>query len=76
MDQLTKFLVYNKTPKSREMDYDTMKSEKKEGRTEVEGRIDKTLLLLSPELARKNEGMIVNFLFLTKTFLPFSYLAI
>lgn len=63
MDQLTKYLVYNKTPKSREMDYDAMKTEKKqqdEGKP-VEGKIDKTLLLLSPELGRKNDEGIHNY---------------
>lgn len=42
MDQLTKFLVYNKTDKKVPQ--------------QREGEIDKSLLLLSPDLGRKPEG--------------------
>lgn len=53
MDQLTKFLVYNKTPKSQNSDYDAMKKEEKK---ETSAASNKRLLLLSPDLGRSTEG--------------------
>lgn len=48
-DPLVKYIVYNKTPK-RNMDYDSMKTQKKENAGK--GITDKRLLLLSPELGK------------------------
>ncbi|PZC73608.1 hypothetical protein B5X24_HaOG209053 [Helicoverpa armigera] len=59
MDQLTKYLVYNKTPKCRnEMDYDAIKAQKKESEKKG-GVIDKRLLLLSPDLERHFEERVL-----------------
>lgn len=61
MDQLTKYIVYNRTPKSRNaMDYESIKKQKKEEKVEgeKEGLPDKRLLLLSPELGRRNDGKL------------------
>ncbi|KAM3955395.1 LOW QUALITY PROTEIN: inactive ubiquitin carboxyl-terminal hydrolase MINDY-4B-like [Aphomia sociella] len=58
MDPLTKFLVYNKTPKCRNaMDYDAMKSQKEQ--KQVGGNIDKRLLLLSPEMIRRTDERVL-----------------
>lgn len=60
MDQLTKYLVYNKTPKCRNtMDYDAIKAQKKETK-ETGGVIDKRMLLLSPDMERDYEGKVFN----------------
>ena len=58
MDQLTKYLVYNRTPICRnDMDYDTIKAQKKE--TEKKGGvIDKRLRLLSPDRESDYEGKV------------------
>lgn len=49
VDHLTKYIVYNKTPKQC-MDYEAMKTQKKENA--ATGIMDKRLLLLSPELGK------------------------
>lgn len=48
-DHLTKYIVYNRTPKHN-MDYEAMKTQKKE--IAAKGIMDKRLLLLSPELGK------------------------
>lgn len=56
MDPLTKYLVYNRIPKSRDnLDYEAVKAQKKDQDKES---VDKRLLLLSPQLGRKDEGTI------------------
>ncbi|GBP79478.1 Inactive ubiquitin carboxyl-terminal hydrolase MINDY-4B [Eumeta japonica] len=56
MDQLTKFLVYNKTPQSNmNMDYEAMKTVKKEKNKDKSVTFDRNLLLLSPEVERKQD---------------------
>ncbi|CAH2232101.1 jg4775 [Pararge aegeria aegeria] len=55
MDQLTRFLVYNKVPISKNnMNYEAMRTEKKQ-QNERGGEIDKRLLLLSPDLGRMSD---------------------
>ncbi|CAH0723010.1 unnamed protein product, partial [Brenthis ino] len=59
MDQLTKFLVYNKTPICKNsMNYEAMKSVKKDS-PQIEGEIDKRILLLSPDLGRMTEERVL-----------------
>lgn len=56
MDQLTRFLVYNKVPISKySMNYEAMKTEKKQLKQKG-GEIDKRLLLLSPDLGGMSDG--------------------
>lgn len=56
MDQLTKYLVYNRTPKCRnDMDYEAIKAQKKE-EEQKGGIIDKRLRLLSPDRESDYEG--------------------
>ncbi|XP_048005860.1 inactive ubiquitin carboxyl-terminal hydrolase MINDY-4B [Leguminivora glycinivorella] len=58
MDHLTKYLLYNRTPKTNDkMDYEAIKAQQK-GNQE-KGNIDKRLLLLSPDLGRKNEERVL-----------------
>lgn len=62
MDQLTKYLVYNKTPKCRnEMDYEAIKAQKKEENEKKDGIVDKRLRLLSPDREIDHEGNVFNF---------------
>ncbi|XP_026726548.1 inactive ubiquitin carboxyl-terminal hydrolase MINDY-4B isoform X2 [Trichoplusia ni] len=59
MDQLTKYLVYNKTPNSRNsMDYNTIITQIKESK-EKGGIIDRRLFLLSPDLERDFEERVL-----------------
>lgn len=63
MDQLTNFLVYNKTPTCKNsMNYEALITAKKE-QNQKDGDIDKRLLLLSPDLGRMTEGMYNIFCF-------------
>lgn len=50
MDQLTRFLVYNTTPKTA-MDYEDLTARKKELKT-ASGDVDRRLMLLSPDFGR------------------------
>lgn len=69
MDQLTKFLVYNKMPVSKNsMNYEAMKSVKKE--SEKSGEIDKRFLLLSPDLEKMSDGKYICYYF-TNSFMFF-----
>lgn len=58
MDQLTKFIVYNKIPESRtSLNYEEMKTKKREKNMTGE-EFDKRMLLLSPDLEKMYEGKI------------------
>ncbi|XP_046974376.1 inactive ubiquitin carboxyl-terminal hydrolase MINDY-4B isoform X2 [Vanessa cardui] len=58
MDQLTKFLVYNKTPISNTtMNYEAMKNGKNDKKLE-NGEFDKRMLLLSPDLEMAEERVL------------------
>ncbi|XP_045760669.1 inactive ubiquitin carboxyl-terminal hydrolase MINDY-4B isoform X1 [Maniola jurtina] len=59
MDQLTRFLVYNKIPISKySMNYEAMRTEKKQQK-EKGGEVDKRLLLLSPDLGRMSDERVL-----------------
>lgn len=50
MDQLTRFLVYNKMPTT-DMDYEALSAHKKEMK-KTSGDVDRRLMLLSPDFGR------------------------
>ncbi|CAK1600365.1 unnamed protein product [Parnassius mnemosyne] len=60
MDQLIKFIVYNKTPESRNnLNYEAMRMRKREKMLSPDGEFDKRLLLLSPDLERMYEERVL-----------------
>lgn len=61
-DHLIKYVVYNRIPKCRN-NYEAMKLEKKQ--TEDKGITDKRLLLVSPELGRRNDGKNIIWVIIT-----------